>query len=244
MDIKLDALIEAHIQSEGLRKKRRIGHYWASDAGKCKRQVYYTFTNPKVFAPSKLRTFKIGTILHEYVQGVLKSLSGTKFSEVWNEKYVMVTDVETDFVITGRIDTFLTSMDESDPSVILEFKSENERSFSYRKQVPYAHKCQLTLYMRSQRIPYGYVVYINKSTMEFNAIKVEYSEALFKSIMRNIRDIHWHLQNSKLPPKSFKEAWECRYCPWSDDCKKTENPALHDRLFPKKENGGSDDNKT
>jgi len=230
-EIDLNALLDAQINSEESVRKRELGHFWATDMGKCKRQVYYSFTNPKTFPPSKKRIFRTGIIMHDYIQKLLKGLEGAVFKEVWSEKYISVTDTETDLIITGKIDTFIMPSEGAVP-VIFEFKSENERSFAKRDEPAFHHKCQLTIYLRSQRLPFGYMVYINKTTMELHQMKVLYSESLFTSIMRHTRDIYWHLKNSKLPQKTARASWECNYCPYQEDCKRSDNPALHNRLFP------------
>jgi CRISPR/Cas system-associated exonuclease Cas4 (RecB family) len=168
---------------------------------------------------------------------MLKAQEGKQFREVWNEKYVMVTDTQTDLNITGKIDTVLVPFSADEPPIVLEFKSENERSFSQRNSVPYNHKCQMTIYLRSQRLPFGYVVYINKSNMELHPLKVVFSDKLFDALMQSARDIYWHLKNSKLPNKTTIK-WECNFCLWKDECAENCNDALHKRLFPAKQQGG------
>jgi CRISPR/Cas system-associated exonuclease Cas4 (RecB family) len=232
-EIDLNALLDSRIDSDEPVRKRELGHFWATDMGKCKRQVYYSFTNPKTFPPSKKRIFRIGVIIHDYIQRLLKGLEGTVFKEVWSEKYISVTDTETDLIITGKIDTFIIPQEGVVP-VVFEFKSENERSFAKRDEPAFNHKCQLTIYLRSQRLPFGYIVYINKTTMELNQMKVMYSESLFSSMMQHTRDIYWHLKNSKLPQKTARAKWECDYCNYKDLCSRNQNDALHNRLFPNK----------
>lgn len=230
----LDALIDDHLDRQQKKEKRvrEIGRFWATDFGKCKRQVYYSFTNPKEFEASKRKIFSVGNIIHEFLQAVLKEREGELFKLVWNERYMTITDVETNLIITGRIDTLLQHADES---FIVEFKTENERAFSMRKTPLLSHKSQFNLYLRSQRLSYGYIVYINKSDMSLKIFRVDFDEEVFQRCMRDARDLFWHLQHSNLPMKKPSAFWECGYCKYKEECDKNDNPALHAKLFPNKE---------
>lgn len=229
----LDALIDDHLDRQQKKEKRvrEIGRFWATDFGKCKRQVYYSFTNPKEFDRSNRKIFSVGNIIHDFLQSVLKEREGDLFSLVWNERHVTITDTETNLIITGRIDTLLNPPSPDKP-FILEFKTENEKAFMLRKSPLYSHKNQFNLYLRSQRLDYGYIIYINKTDMSIKAFKVEFDEALFQRCLRDARDIYWHLQHSKLPMKKPKAHWECSYCRFKSECDTNENPALHKKLFP------------
>lgn len=233
-NLDLDALIDDHLdrQRKSEKHERKIGHFWATDFGKCKRQVYYSFTNPKEFDSGKRKIFSVGNIIHEFLQGVLKAREGDLFELVWNEQYMTITDIETNLIITGKIDTRLQHRGES---ILLEFKTENERAFNMRKSPLLSHRSQFNLYLRSQRLDYGYIVYINKSDMSIKPFRVDFDEALFQRCMRDARDIFWHLRHSKLPAKNPKAGWECNYCHYREECDRNDNPALHAKLFPNKE---------
>lgn len=229
-EIDFDAILDAFVVGEQERRKREIGHFWATDLGKCKRQVYYGFTIPREFRPTKQRIFRVGSLLHEYLQKVMKAQEGKGFQSVWLERYAKVTDTLTDLIITGRIDLFFIPV-AGDPFPV-ELKSINERGFNLNKEPQFTHKCQLNLYMRSERAKFGYIVYVNKTNLAVRAHRLEYSEGLFNRSMDDMRSVLLFLRQCKLPPKDVRENWECNYCSYKAECDRNDNPALHDRLFP------------
>jgi CRISPR/Cas system-associated exonuclease Cas4 (RecB family) len=112
----------------------------------------------------------------------------------------------------------------------------NERAFSYNQKPFHSHRCQLNLYLRSERAKFGYIIYINKSDMSLHTFRVDYDENLFHQSLANMRQLLSSLRTSSLPPKPKLENWECSYCIFQEECAKNDNPALHARLFPISQN--------
>jgi CRISPR/Cas system-associated exonuclease Cas4 (RecB family) len=229
LEIDLNALLDDR-NEEKEKKTRIIGHFWASEFGKCHRQVYYSFTCPQEHAAERRRVFDVGNLIHAHIQALLKKREGSDYLNVWNEKYVTINDIETPLIITGKIDTVL--IPKTGEPFILEFKSVNERAFKKKVSVQYSHRCQTILYLRSQQMSHGYVVYISKDDMRVNMLRVDYDEELFQRLIREARYLLSCLQQCKLPSNQPKFPFECSYCPYQKNCKNNDNPALHARLFP------------
>jgi len=229
-DFDFDAFLNEHITEKQEKRKRIIGHFWATDLGKCHRQVYYSFISPKTFTPKSQRIFMAGSIIHDYLQKAAVGQHGKMFKDVILERRTEFTDKETGIVISGRMDIIVVPH-EGEPFVV-ELKSINEKGFGMKKSASYSHRCQLNTYLHSEGLHHGLLVYINKTDLAVRAFRFGYDEKMHASVMRNLNMINSNLQQSKLPPKVVGEKWQCRYCSYQEECASNNNPALHNRLFP------------
>lgn len=229
-EFDFDVILDEFVTGKEEVRKRVIGHFWATDLGKCHRQVYYSFVVPKAFPQKTRRIFTAGGIVHDYLQKVVLEHAGRSFRSVFLEKRTEFTDKESGIVISGRTDIIVVPH-EGEPFVV-ELKSINENGFHLRKSASFSHRCQLNTYLHSEGLHHGILVYVNKTDLAVRAFRFGYDEKLHASIMQNLKTILCALQQSKLPPKLMDEKWQCRYCSYQEECERSENPALHNRLFP------------
>lgn len=232
LDFDLNALIDAK-NPNAVKKERVIGHFWASEFGKCHRQVYYFYKHPREFQPERKRVFKIGDLIHEHIQGLLKAREGQFFKQIDNELGITVRDWQSDLYITGRIDTMITPL-QGEP-YLLELKSVNDQTFRKRLQIQLSHLYQTMLYLHAKNLKMGYIVYISKEDMQFKLFDVPYDRSVLDNILSEARYLYYCLKNDRLPPKKPKFEWECKLCIFADVCQQQENVALKKRLFPNRD---------
>lgn len=228
-DIDLNALLDRQAPTEE-RRPRVNGRFWASDFGKCHRQVYYSFTEPLPVPTGTMRIFDIGNLIHGYFQTILKECEGKEFASIWNERHITLNDVQELISISGSIDTLVKPV-VGEP-FILEFKSVSGTGLELKTSVQYTHRCQLTMYLRAEMLSHGYVVYISKEDMRLKMFRVDYDDSLFKRLMSDARNLHYCIRNRHLPPASPHSNYECHYCVYDKICKLNSNKALHAKLFP------------
>lgn len=219
MEFDIDDILNTSLTTE--RRDRVPGAFWASEVGKCPRNLYYSFAEKRSPTTENLRIFKVGTLFHEHIQNLIKDLEGTAFKSVVNEKYIMVTDMETDLNITGQADIYITAFP-PDSSFVVELKS--EKNIYYRNSPSTHHVSQLMIYLRALRIDHGYIIYIQKDNLQTKTFRVDYDKDLFNGIMSKMRSLYKSMLDMELPAKSA-EAWECKFCPYKPLCEKDYNPA-------------------
>jgi CRISPR/Cas system-associated exonuclease Cas4 (RecB family) len=243
LEFDLNALIDDR-RNDGVKKTREIGHFWASEFGKCHRQFYYMYTQEREFQPERKRIFMVGNLVHEHIQHLLKARENKDFRLVFNEKGVTIRDDQSPVYITGRVDTLIVPF-QNDP-YILEFKSVGEAAFRKKVQIQLSHKYQTMLYMHAENLKRGFVVYVNKNDMQVKVFELPYDEEVFNRIMGDARYLYRCLLDKVLPPNKPKFGWECNLCIFSDICKQHETDLLKRRLFPNRtfdSGSGSSSNK-
>jgi CRISPR/Cas system-associated exonuclease Cas4 (RecB family) len=215
--IDFDVLIDRHIARES--RPKSIGRYYPSEIGNCIRKVWYTYNYPLEVEPRLRRIFHLGGILHDFVVEVLKS---DKNKEVKLLKSEMPFKVDMkDFIISGRIDDLLL-LKSDNSRMLVEVKS--CKSIRGIKRPLAHHKTQLQFYMYATHVHKGVLLYIDKSTLETKCFEVKFSAKRGRQILNKFRALHKHLTKETLPAAEAKRsdgmAWMCKYCEYSDKCKK------------------------
>lgn len=217
--IDFDKFIDRHVARES--KPKSIGRYYPSEIGNCIRKVWYTYNYPLEIDPSLRRIFKLGDILHDFLVEVLRS-DKNKEVELLNSEMPFKVEMG-DFTISGRVDELLLIKSDSTKTLV-EVKS--CKSLKGIKKPMEHHKTQLQFYMYATHIHKGMLLYVDKSTLETKSFDVKFSEKRGKQILKKFRALHKHLTKNTLPAAEAKKGngiqWMCRYCEYSDKCKKDE----------------------
>jgi len=207
------------IFKKALKKKQRpmeVGVFHASGISGCPRKIYYGYIFPKEYDLKTLKIFHIGHKIHELLQKLIEENS--EFERVEVEKPVMVTDIETDLNIHGRID--LVGYNKTD-KIVVEIKSINSLHYIEEDNKPNQHHVeQLQVYLRCMRAKKGLLVYVEKSNLNIKTFYVEYDDELFKNILKRLRLIYKCQKEGSSPNRidGYPSNWECRYCKFKKEC--------------------------
>ena len=217
IDIDIGRIIDDHLDEEARPKK--IGAYYPSEIGMCIRRSYYSYISPKPTEPGALRIFALGNNLHAFIADVLKK--SDEFSFVEDEKPIRIPykDEKTSFTIYGRIDDFVITKN-TNKKIIIEAKSVGDVTKVNEPETK--HIMQLMLYLSAMEADYGMLLYADKKNLDIRQFRVDYDNTVYNKIITRFRDLDFHLRNKKLPPAEYyfdaKKVWECKYCPYFNDC--------------------------
>jgi len=219
-------------------KKPRL-YFYVSDAGKCKRQLFYQFINPEQKKPMSSRTimiFKLGDLFHDEVEQNLKRL-----------KYTTSKDIEfgtfgnAPFDPRGRLDLFLV---EQNQLVITDIKSKNPYAFQDEpgedevgQLLFYIYQCKRDKSLQAKKMSvadYGYLLYVDRgglSDSPFCMWKVEYSEEKVEAMREEFSKLWSEIQERRLPMRAHdRDSVQCQYCRFREFCwegiPKPEKPIL------------------
>ena len=184
------------------------GYFYASEALKCPRSIYYSRVDPKDPDDTLLGVFKIGEILHEFFQDVMMKAQ----PDLKDEVEVRVKDEEAGIEVSGRADLM-------GDTEIIEFKTTANVKYN-EAEASITHKGQTILYLSQNRDKKAYVIYIDKRNMITAKHEVEFDEIMFDAIMNNFKKAKVALDGGDMPDKpGFVEAWQCKYCSYAKRCK-------------------------
>ena len=160
-------------------KRRDYGSYWsASSAGHCYRKnifdrILLPMTSDPVENARKQRIFTVGHIFHEWMQRITKSagVSVEQESEL----------IDDELHVKGHFDDLVKV---NDRFLLLDYKSQSSRSFSYHKGISGFHRMQLGTYllMLNKRGDYkvdeGRIMRISKDDLRIEEDILLYSDDL------------------------------------------------------------------
>lgn len=213
--VDFNDLINDYVKREA--RPSTVGKYSPSMLPYCLRKNYYIFTRPLEFTPEKMKIFALGDMLHDFVEKVLRSNPNVQF--VSSERSITLPDLESDLVISGRLDDCIVWKEDSELTVV-EIKS--TKSIAYRDEAMREHVDQLMFYLRAMNASKGILVYVDKSTLETKQFDVKYDRAHLVRLMERARKLHGYLLKDTLPEAEAKmskdEAWQCSYCEYKQRC--------------------------
>lgn len=159
MAINWDETMEAVLrEAEYTNSHREINPrvFHPSQVNKCKRQCYISKLNLGKNTPIDLGQFRIGTLIHEFLEEYLPRVE---------DNVIMEMDIEYErdgIKFVGNCDCF--HWDEDDTYYVYDFKSRS--SLSYRFDPPYDYQIdQLQIYMASIDADYGSIVHLSKKKL-------------------------------------------------------------------------------
>jgi CRISPR/Cas system-associated exonuclease Cas4 (RecB family) len=220
----LDKIIEEFFDREI--EERKIGVYYPSDLSyPCLRRNYFEYKIPKKYEIAKLKIFQSGDLVHAWFRDVL-------FKNYVSSDILREFDFEgklsfscADFEIRGRFDDFIILKWDGEP-ILIEVKTVRDLRF-FKSEMKKHHMMQLNFYMRVMGIEKGFLVYIDRATLQHKVFEHKLDEKLFQEIVKRAEKLHKCLIENKLPPAEGKiekeKGWICSYCLWRLECLKEEN---------------------
>lgn len=217
----------------------RIGKFYPSSVGRCKREVAYQMLGypGKSSSGQGLLIMDNGTYFHERMEATFKRMgimiapelklvhdelriSGRSDAIVWNwlKKEPVENDVEIElFDLAGEC---VYQGPQSD-TLIIELKSIKNKNYEKlpKTVAKMEHRMQLNLYMYLTGIRQGIVYYENKDTQEQKYYIVKYDQEMINKIIADIRYIIQCIDNDKLPEREdVPTSFMCMWCNYKDIC--------------------------
>lgn len=226
----------------------RIGKFYPSSVGRCKRQITYQMMGypGKPIPGRNLLIMDNGTYFHERMEdtfermGILIApelklkdkdlrISGRSDAIIWNFLKKEGEERPDDQVIKlykpsedENAEDELVYEGPASDVLIVEFKSIKAKG--YNDYIPKTkpkkeHEMQLQLYFYLTGIREGMVYYENKDTQEQKYFHVVYNQSIVDEIVSDIRFVIQHLDAGTLPEREFQPtSFECRFCDFRDIC--------------------------
>lgn len=201
---------------EEAKKHKYKRHYSPTDAGKCPRQLWYSWMNfPKdEYSSKELSIFAIGNITHDFLEKITPKTLATEFriDQKWRG-----------LPFAGYVDSIILT---EEGIAVVDWKTIKDYGIKYVESEPkLAHQKQLNLYMDILHLDNGYIVYWNKADGTMIEHQVEYNEEIVDEIEEFFKMVEEHVQNKTLPDADYDPSgnWKCRYCKYADFCKKDMN---------------------
>jgi hypothetical protein len=216
-------------------RERKVGVYHPSEVGHCLRELYFAYTEPRPWPKEKLRLFRAGDLVHEFVREVLANTSGIRLLG-WEREFVIPCG---GFDIAGRADDLITIKVEDyelglpvDVPLLVEVKSLGTPRFPIDSppeglehlQAPFPeHVLQITPYMRAFHLDYGLIWYFRRDNLADRYFCVQYKPELFSQVVLRFAELHDWLTVKKCPPPpeakhNPDKKWRCRFCLYQDKC--------------------------
>lgn len=243
-------MVHAYMTEENQRNKMkrveegRIGKFYPSSVGRCKRQVAYQMLGYPGAEPAgrNLLIMDNGTYFHERMESTFKKMgiliapelklihddlriSGRSDAIVWNWLKTGPVEDDKDIELFASDGELVYAGPQSDV-LIVELKSINSKGYDkLPKTMPKKeHRMQLQLYMYLTGIRQGVVYYENKDTQEQKYFYVAYDQQIVDEVISDILTIIQHIDAGTLPDREFPPvSFECRFCDYREMCHPAQN---------------------
>jgi len=219
--MNFNGVLDGFLVGEREGRERKVGVYYASEVcHPCMRDIYYRYKLNKPLQPETLRRFKLGTLIHNFLQEVFKE----KTIEEGIERSLRRTYSfgKYKFEIHGRCDLILQCDGYQLP---IELKSCAPNMFRYKLPKRRDEK-QLMFYLSQLKLGRGIILYVEKYGMKFLPCEVVYDPQIYKEIITDTYKLHRSLKKGVPPPKPKKPLgapknwdWFCGYCLYQEECK-------------------------
>jgi hypothetical protein len=191
------------------------GKFSISSIGQCWRKRYLIIKGEYKgdFDQKTLRTFSIGTLIH---QQITKELFQKAEQFNW---YVLAgeLDIPVQRYFSGRCDLIMANS-KTGEKVIVDVKSVSQWSFSKineKEEYPYIenYKKQLQLYLHFFKIEKGILLFVNKSNSEIKETEIKYDKELCLRLIKEIEDFFQnYVEKDIAPPKCDGGQFGCDVC--------------------------------
>lgn len=224
--VRFQDFIDEHIESERRSDSHVniVGKYSPSVIKDiCVRRSYFNAIAESIEWPAdKLRLFKAGDVIHDFAAKVLRSVG--RYTQVEAEtRFLCVVPHPRDLVtVSGRAD--VVAMDNDGQTVVFEFKS--IYSLRFVTEAPNIIDVrQLQLYLGCLHAQKGYVVYIEKQTLNSVTHEVRYNHKLFMELIEAVKTLHEFVVKREVPLMAYSRArdrFPCDYCNFVAACRKAD----------------------
>ena len=193
-------------------KDREQSRFYITDAGRCKRAVFFKFKNaPRAEMEARvLRMFDHGDQVHQLIMRPLLSIK---------EVHVVASEVKIgpQELISGRADAIIS---DGKDLYVLDIKSMNSMVFRNLEEPKEENINQLQLYLHFFKIPRGILLYVNKDTLELKEFPINYNQILVQSLLKDLTELKIKIDKNIIPRRlsDYSQNWQCQYCAFKEIC--------------------------
>lgn len=209
-------------------KERKMGHYYISEIPYCLRKVWLRIKKPKATDSAQARKFQRGTILHDWLTGILRR--SDKVKTIFNERSIVI-PIKKGLILRGRLDNFIRIGEKEE--FVIEVKSTSNINFT--KEPSKHHILQIMPYMMIEDCK-GIILYIDARTLETKEFVVDFDWRIWETIKERVVKLHDFLTEDKMPPPEVLNnplrKWECSYCEYSEMCAPKPKKAKEEPINP------------
>lgn len=223
--LKEDTIIAKKIDSilskDNKKKEERVhsGLFKPSGFGRCYRYQYWQRMNEPASNPiglEVLRIFKLGHLIHDFIQGTLKEEYQSEVLIKTNNALGYADLVgENEVIDVKSVRSFQFRLmngvrDKKNKSKIIKY------DFPAKKM---EHILQLCWYALQLQKPYCRLVYVDKDSLDI--IEVSFETKEFESkVVEELNTLNRYWTNKELPPAGPRcyDGKECEYCIYQDKC--------------------------
>ena len=237
--IDFKKVFDNYVLNDQWTRERKITEFYPSDLTfLCKRNIYYKYTHPEIKdIPDALRIFKIGTLIHEYIQKIFGE-EREEFEVINIEapvrRYYIVDGKR--IQLRGRADVILMANDElfvvelksMRPQYFYDYRKKSmvrDQPFRWMKGVKDDHKMQIQWYMKNLRINWGYVIYYEKVGLQEKIYEIDLDDYDPTNDVSSIAKVIYRALRDGKIPKPERKHWGgkiCNYCKYHNVCKEDE----------------------
>lgn len=207
-----EAEIEADLLSHILTKNEeriRTESWSASSAGSCVRRQQFVYLGKKKppLDSKSLNIFRNGDYMH-----LRHQVAGLRMG------YLQDVEVPVEMKhlnVKGTIDGICSD------GMIAEFKSINSYGFDNLLAPQADHVRQVHAYMMARGVTGARIVYENKNTQQLKEFFVEFDEKISASNVSEWEFAQRGIEDKALAPALPPDSFQCRWCPFSRDCRST-----------------------
>lgn len=200
----------------------------ASDMGRCYLMRYWK-RQGKVGTPlddRTLRVFAAGNVFHDLFQ----KITHEKGLSILSEDKMTLLDKNGAVLISGRPDDLLKT--DTGKLILYDYKTVHSKKFHYlvggERDKHYESQVLVYYLMLKDKYPELAdlrILYISKDDLCLKEMPVLITEKAVNDVLKEIAEINRYWERQEEPRAIPKEAWECKYCPYSDTCPQGEEMA-------------------
>lgn len=193
----------------------------ASDMGKCYLMRYWKRQGKKgtPVDDRSLRNFAVGNIFHDFFQKITKE----KGLSILAEEKLTIEDADGNILMSGRPDDLIKT--DKGKLILYDYKTVHSKKFHYlvggERDQHYEKQVLVYYLMLKDKFPELNdlrILYISKDDLCLKEMGVAINERTVKEVEKEIEEINKFWLDQKEPPAIPKEAWNCKYCDYQEDC--------------------------
>ena len=209
-------------------KDKEQQHFYITDAGKCRRSVFFKFKNVprKAIDANILRLFDHGDHIHQLIMKPLLSI---------RDIHVVASEVNIppQELISGRADAIIS---DGKTMYVLDIKSMNSMIFKNLTEPKPENIDQLQLYLHYFKIPKGILLYVNKDNQELKEFILDYNKSRALTLLKSLSDLKEKIDSDIIPERlsEYPNNWQCKFCQFRQVCDMTNGGEVKWKDFKKR----------
>ena len=209
--------IEAHMDTASRRKPWVPKEFWASDAVKCPRALYFKMTGEVTSTPVPTWVMRLGqggTDMHKRYDSYFSKMGLL----VAAEKRFSCSDPP----ISGKCDAVVRTPGNLNKLWVAEYKSYNSNAMRYltAAKSDAITQAQLAMHLLEGDIRQAFILYEGRDSAEIRVFYITYNAAFVEMILAKLRIIKMAITTKQVPdkPVNSKGAKLCQYCDYKSHC--------------------------